>query len=306
VILPAKDEEPNIAELCQKLISVLESLDKSFEIIVVDDGSVDGTFERVREFSSHDARVKGVRFAHNYGKATALRAGFELAAGDVVITLDADLQDDPDEIPRFLEKIEEGFDLVSGWKKKRRDPTQRTVFSRVFNWVVSRSSGVHLRDFNCGFKAYRSWLTKEVELRGELHRFIPLFAYRLGARIAELEVVHHPRQAGRSKYGPSRYIHAAFDLFSALLFSRFYGRPLHLFGLLAIGLFSFAVLCFVLAAIGLLKGELLSFGAALVAGAIGLFGIGLLSELWGREIFEAGRKYRIHESVGMGARGDAD
>lgn len=304
VVVPAKNEKPNLAELCEKLVLVLESLQKSFEIIFVDDGSVDGTFKQVKELAKRDSRVRGVKFARNYGKAMALRAGFEKAKGKIIISMDADLQDDPVEIPRFLQKIEEGYDLVSGWKKRRHDPTSRVLFSRIFNFVISRLGGVRLRDFNCGFKAYKSWLAKELELRGELHRFIPLFAYRLGARIAEIEVVHHPRKSGRSKYGPSRYLHAAFDIFSALLFSRFYARPLHLFGILSFAFLFFGLLCFVVASLGVLKLGLLFFGTALIAGAIGLFGIGLTSELWARDIFEAGKKYRICESCELGEQGD--
>ena len=304
VVVPAKNEKPNIKELYEKLVSVLEPLRKNFEIIFVDDGSIDGTFELVRELSKNDSRVKGVRLARNYGKATALRAGFERAKGEIVVSMDADLQDDPSEIPRFLQKIGDGFDLVSGWKKRRRDPISRVIFSRIFNFIISKLSGVYLRDFNCGFKAYKGWLTKELELRGELHRFIPLFANRLGAKIAEIEVVHHPRKSGRSKYGPVRYLHATFDLFSALLFSRFYGRPLHLFGILSFALLFGGLLCFVALLAGVWKLGFLFFGTALIAGAIGLFGVGLASELWARDMFEAGQKYRIYEYCGVEEHSD--
>lgn len=304
IVIPAKDEEPSVAELCEKLISVLEPLQKRFEIIFVDDGSIDKTFEKVKELAKKDPRVKGIKFARNYGKASALRAGFERARGKIIITIDADLQDDPTEIPRFLQKIEEGYDLVSGWKKRRHDPFLRVALSRVFNFVISKLGGVRLRDFNCGFKAYRSWLAKELELRGELHRFIPLFANRLGAKLTEIEVVHHKRKSGRSRYGPSRYLHAAFDLFSALLFSRFYARPLHLFGILSFALLLAGLFSFGLASFGIWEQGFFFFGAALIAGAIGLFGAGLANEFSARNTFESSIKYRIYELCGFEGQSD--
>jgi glycosyltransferase involved in cell wall biosynthesis len=229
VVIPAWNEADNLERLRDGLIDSLESLGKSFEILFIDDGSTDGTFEEIAAFAKEDARIRGVRMRKNMGKSNALAAGFELAAGAVVVTLDADNQDDPAELPRFLDKLEEGYDLVSGWKKTRNDPPSRVRASRLFNWVIRKISGIPLHDFNCGFKAYRAEVIKEISLYGEWHRFIPVMAADRGFRVGEVEVRHRARTHGKSRYGFERYFRGFADCLSLLVLSRYAERPGHLF-----------------------------------------------------------------------------
>ncbi|HEX6902705.1 MAG TPA: glycosyltransferase family 2 protein [Thermoanaerobaculia bacterium] len=235
VLVPVKDEAETVAELCARVAAVLERLGKSFEIIFIDDGSRDGTPARVREVHARDPRVKLVRLRRNFGKAAALCAGFDHSNGRVIVTMDGDLQDDPDEIPRFLATLEEKeLDLVSGWKRRRHDPVSKTVPSRLFNWVTRVLAQVDLHDFNCGFKAYRREVLAEIAVYGELHRYIPVLASRRGFAVGEIEVTHHPRRHGVSKYGWDRFYKGLLDLITVLFITRYTRRPLHLFG--AIGL----------------------------------------------------------------------
>ncbi len=181
----------------EQICASLDPLGEDFEIIFIDDGSVDSTFETIREIHEQDARVRALRFRVNYGKSPALAAGFEASRGNIILTIDADLQDDPSEIPRLLEKLGEGNDMVSGWKKQRNDPMSKRLFSKVFNAIVSRSSGISLHDFNCGLKCYRREVIEQVRLYGEMHRFIPVMAGWYGFRVAEVPVTHHPRRSGK-------------------------------------------------------------------------------------------------------------
>ncbi len=235
VIVPVRDEADSVAELSQRVAAILDRLGKSFEILFVDDGSRDGTPARVREARARDPRVKLVWLRRNFGKAAALCAGFDHSNGRLVITMDGDLQDDPDEIPRFLAALEEGdLDLVSGWKRRRHDPLSKTIPSRLFNWVTRGLAQVDLHDFNCGFKAYRREVLAEIAIYGELHRYIPVLASRRGFAVGEIEVTHHPRRHGLSKYGWDRFYKGLLDLITVLFITRYTRRPLHLFG--AIGL----------------------------------------------------------------------
>ncbi len=235
VIVPVRDEADSVAELSRRVAEILDRLGKSFEIVFVDDGSRDGTPARVREARERDPRVKLVRLRRNFGKAAALCAGFDHSNGRLVITMDGDLQDDPDEIPRFLAALEDGdLDLVSGWKRRRHDPLSKTVPSRLFNWVTRGLAQVDLHDFNCGFKAYRREVLAEIAVYGELHRYIPVLASRRGFAVGEIEVTHHPRRHGLSKYGWDRFYKGLLDLITVLFITRYTRRPLHLFG--AIGL----------------------------------------------------------------------
>jgi glycosyltransferase involved in cell wall biosynthesis len=235
VIVPVRDEEDSVGELAARVAAVLERLGKSFEIVFVDDGSGDGTPKRVREARARDPRVKLVRLRRNFGKAAALSAGFDHSLGRIIITMDGDLQDDPDEIPRFLSTLEEGeLDLVSGWKRRRHDPMSKTLPSRLFNWVTRALAQVDLHDFNCGFKAYRREVLAEISVYGELHRYIPVLASRRGFAVGEIEVTHHPRRHGISKYGWDRFYKGLLDLITVLFITRYTRRPLHLFG--AVGL----------------------------------------------------------------------
>jgi glycosyltransferase involved in cell wall biosynthesis len=235
VLVPVLDEAGTVRELASRVATVLDGLGHSFEIVFVDDGSRDGTPDRVREAREADPRVKLVRLRRNFGKSAALSAGFDQARGRVIITMDGDLQDDPDEIPRFLAVLEEKeLDLVSGWKRRRHDPVSKTLPSRLFNWVTRELAQVDLHDFNCGFKAYRREVLAEIAVYGELHRYIPVLASRRGFAVGEIEVTHHPRRHGTSKYGWDRFYNGLLDLITVLFITRYTRRPLHLFG--AIGL----------------------------------------------------------------------
>jgi len=235
VLVPVIDEAETVGELSARVAAVLERLGKTFEIIFIDDGSRDGTPARVREARQRDPRVKLVRLRRNFGKAAALSAGFDHSIGRVIVTMDGDLQDDPDEIPRFLATLEEqDLDLVSGWKRRRQDPMSKTLPSRLFNWVTRQLAQVDLHDFNCGFKAYRREVLAEIAVYGELHRYIPVLASRRGFSVGEIQVAHHPRRHGVSKYGWDRLYKGLLDLITVLFITRYTRRPLHLFG--AIGL----------------------------------------------------------------------
>jgi glycosyltransferase involved in cell wall biosynthesis len=240
VLVPVLDEAETVVALAEQVAGVLDRLGKSFEIIFIDDGSRDGTPARVREAHERDPRVKLVRLRRNFGKAAALSAGFDQSRGRILITMDGDLQDDPEEIPRFLDTLEEqGLDLVSGWKRTRHDPAGKRLPSKLFNWVTRRLAQVDLHDFNCGFKAYRREVLAEIAVYGELHRYIPVLASRRGFAVGEIEVHHRPRLHGVSKYGWDRLYKGLLDLITVLFITRYTRRPLHLFG--SVGLLCLAV-----------------------------------------------------------------
>ena len=235
VLVPVLDEAETVEELGSRVAAVLDGLGLRFEIVFVDDGSRDGTAERVRSAHGRDGRIKLVRLRRNFGKAAALSAGFEHSRGRIVVTMDGDLQDDPDEIPRLLAMLETGdLDLVSGWKRERRDPAAKRLPSRLFNWVTRRLAGVDLHDFNSGFKVYRREVLDQIAVYGELHRYIPVLASRRGFVVGEAPVTHHPRRHGVSKYGWDRFYKGLLDLITVLFITRYTRRPLHLFG--AVGL----------------------------------------------------------------------
>lgn len=244
-VIPTFDEQESLEQLHAAIDRVSSEHGITRQIVFVDDGSRDDSWEVIGSLVAGDSGTEGVRFRRNFGKAAALDAGFAVARGDVVITMDADLQDDPKEIPRFLAKLQEGFDVVSGWKRVRHDPWHKVFPSRVFNWLVSHLTGVHLHDHNCGFKAYRREIFDEVRLYGERHRFVPVLAAAHGWRVAEIEVEHHRREFGSSKYGVSRIIKGLLDLLTIYFLTGFGKRPLHLVG--AAGL-----VCFALGGIGML------------------------------------------------------
>ncbi|MFP5285911.1 MAG: glycosyltransferase family 2 protein [Thermoanaerobaculia bacterium] len=239
VLVPVLDEADTVQELARRVADVLDRLGRTFEIVFVDDGSSDGTPRRVREARARDPRVKLVRLRRNFGKAAALCAGFDHCTGSIIITMDGDLQDDPEEIPRFLAKLEdEDLDLVSGWKRRRQDPASKRLPSRLFNWVTRQLAQVDLHDFNCGFKAYRREVLAEIAVYGELHRYIPVLASRRGFAVGEIQVNHHPRRHGKSKYGWDRLYKGLLDLITVLFITRYTRRPLHLFGALGLGFFT--------------------------------------------------------------------
>jgi glycosyltransferase involved in cell wall biosynthesis len=232
VVIPAKDEAESLPELCIWITRVMQENKFSYEIIIIDDGSQDESWNIISFLSNQNPAIKGIRFNRNYGKSAALDVGFKACIGKVVITMDADLQDSPDEIPELFNMItKQKYDLVSGWKKKRYDPVSKTIPSRFFNSVTSRISGIKLHDFNCGLKAYQQRVVKTIDLYGEMHRYIPVIAKWQGfSRITEKEVQHQPRKYGKTKFGWERFIFGFLDLLSITFVSKFRKRPMHFFG----------------------------------------------------------------------------
>jgi glycosyltransferase involved in cell wall biosynthesis len=285
VVVPLHNEERSIALLHEELEAALDPLGEPWESVYVDDGSTDGSFAALTRLHARTDNVRVVRLRRNFGKAAALASGFAQATGDRVVTIDGDLQDDPAEIPRLLAKLEEGFDLVSGWKAKRRDPLRRRIPSKIFNRVAGWMSGLRLHDMNCGLKAYRAEVVQSLVLYGELHRFIPVLAHEQGYRVAELPVHHRPREHGRSRYGLERYLRGFLDLLTVSFMGRYRHRPLHLFGGLGLllGLTGTAVLVYLTIdkilghAIG--KRPLLTLGVLLVVVGMQFFTLGLISEM---------------------------
>ncbi|MBI2826585.1 MAG: glycosyltransferase family 2 protein [Planctomycetia bacterium] len=238
-VIPVFNEVESLALLHQELADVAGAERLELEMIFVDDGSTDGSWDTIARLAAEDPRVHGIRFRRNFGKAAALSAGFNAAAGERIVTLDADLQDDPHEIPRFMAEMDRGYDVVSGWKLTRHDPWHKVLPSRVFNWMVSAVTGVRLHDHNCGLKSYRREIFREVRLYGELHRFVPVLAHARGFKVGELVVGHRPRRFGRSKYGVHRFIKGFLDLLTVKFLTGFGQRPQHLLGTL--GLLSFVI-----------------------------------------------------------------
>lgn len=248
ILIPLYNEDESLRELYAWIKKVMVSQESSFEVIFIDDGSQDDSWKVVSNLRSEDAEhVRGIRFMRNYGKSAALNVGFAAAAGKVVITMDADLQDSPDEIPELQRMINEGgFDLVSGWKKKRHDPISKTIPTKLYNWATRKMSGIYLHDFNCGLKAYRLDVVKNIEVYGEMHRYIPVIAKRNGfAKIGEKVVEHRARKFGTSKFGMERFMNGFLDLLTITFISRFGKKPMHFFGSLGTLMFVFGFLLFV-------------------------------------------------------------
>jgi glycosyltransferase involved in cell wall biosynthesis len=239
IVIPVRDERESLETLFREICDVADANEYELDVVFVDDGSSDGSWQAIRDIAGRDPRVQGVRFRRNFGKAAALSAGFETARGDVVMTLDADLQDDPREIPRFLAALSEGLDVVSGWKKVRNDPWHKVLPSRAFNRIASWLTGVGLHDHNCGMKCYRREVLGEVNLYGELHRFVPILAAARGFTVGEIVVRHRARPFGRSKYGVGRLPKGFLDLLTVKFLTGFHQRPQHVLG--TIGLLSFAL-----------------------------------------------------------------
>lgn len=239
ILVPALNEAASLAELHREIDRVCREKQLDVEIVFIDDGSGDGSWGIICDLAARDQRVRGIRFRRNFGKAAALSAGIAASRGDVLVMLDADLQDDPAEIPRFLDKLATGYDVVNGWKRKRLDPWHKVYPSRVFNRMVSRLSGLELHDHNCGLKAFRREVTAEIRLYGELHRFIPVLAHARGYKVAELDVNHRPRKFGHSKYGVRRFVRGFLDLLTVTFLTGFGHRPQHMLG--AAGLLFFGL-----------------------------------------------------------------
>lgn len=287
VVIPLLNEEDSLRELAQRLEEVLPKCSNDrYEVIFIDDGSTDNSFQVIREINSKNRRFRAIRFRRNHGKSAALAVGFREARGEIVITMDADLQDDPAELPRLIEKIKEGYDLVSGWKKKRHDPWHKTVPSKFFNYVTSKASGISLHDFNCGLKAYRREVIKTVQVYGEMHRYIPALAFWEGFRVTELPVTHHARKHGYSKFGFSRFFKGFLDLLTVLFTTRYLKRPLHLLGtvgtLMTLTGFSmdlYLTMEWYFNKTVLSNRPLALFGVALIIVGVQLISVGLIGEL---------------------------
>ena len=246
VVIPLFNEEESIKELSTWIVEVMKKNKFSYEIILIDDGSDDSSWKEIERLNSKNSNIKGVKFRRNYGKSAALNIGFLKAKGDVVITMDADLQDSPDEIPKLYEKVyKKGFDLVSGWKKEQYDPISKTVPTKLFNWAARKASGIYLHDFNCGLKAYNKNVIKNIEVYGEMHRYIPMIAKWSGfSNITEQVVKHQKRKYGSTKFGIERFLNGFLDLLTISFISRFGKKPMHFFGVLGTLMFSLGLLLF--------------------------------------------------------------
>ncbi len=289
VVIPLFNEKESLQELYSWISKVMETNQFSYEIILIDDGSNDGSWQWIEKTAVEDQHVKGVRFRRNYGKSAALHTGFEEAKGDVVITMDADLQDSPEEIPGLYAMINDnGFDLVSGWKKKRYDPLSKTLPSKIYNATASYVTGIKLHDFNCGLKAYKLEVVKSIEVYGEMHRYIPYMAKQAGfSNIGECEVQHQARKYGITKFGLSRFIFGYLDLMSISFISRFGKRPMHLFGTLGSLMFMFGAIA--IAWLGGYKIYNLSHGILMERVTLSpYFYMALTSMILGTQLFLAG------------------
>jgi glycosyltransferase involved in cell wall biosynthesis len=234
IIIPILDERDNLGPLYYQITNIVKKLKLKYEVIFIDDGSSDGSFEVLEELSKKHKEILVIKFKRNFGKAAALSAGFRIAKGRLIITMDGDLQDDPSEIPKFLEKLEEGFDLVSGWKKERRDPLSKILLSKLFNFITSWITKIDIHDFNCGFKVYKREVVEHLRIYGELHRYIPVLADWKGYKNGEIVVKHHMRVYGKSKYGFSRVIKGFNDFITVMFLRKYVKSPLHFFGFFGI------------------------------------------------------------------------
>ncbi|MCB0480774.1 MAG: glycosyltransferase family 2 protein [Flavobacteriales bacterium] len=288
-VIPAFNEAESIPELTAWIDQVMKKNSWEYEVIYIDDGSRDNSWEVIQKLGAENPSIKGIRFRRNYGKSGALNRGFDCAQGDVVITMDADLQDSPEEIPELYRLItEDGFDLISGWKKKRFDPISKTIPTKLYNWATRKMSGIHLHDFNCGLKAYKRDVVKSIEVYGEMHRYIPVLAKRAGFdRIGEKVVQHQARKYGTTKFGVMRFINGPLDLLSITFVTRFGRKPMHIFGLLGSLLF---VVGFMAALyLGVEKAYYLSQGIkARLVTENPLFFVSLTAMILGTQLFLAG------------------
>jgi glycosyltransferase involved in cell wall biosynthesis len=285
VVIPVYNERESLGNLLREVEHACADTGRRWEVIFVDDGSTDGSTEVLEKLARERRTVRLVQLRRNFGKSSALRAGFDETQGTVVVTLDGDGQDDPAEIPALVAKLDEGYDVVSGWKRERRDPLLKRWGSRIFNLLSARLSGVPLHDVNCGIKAYRGSAIRALDLYGEQHRLIPVIGFQRGWRVAELPVHHRPREDGRSKFGPERYVRGLLDLMGVLLIGRYQYRPLHLFGGAGLILFSVGLVVCVYLTIEKISGEaigdrpLLMLGVLLIVAGIQLFTLGLVGEM---------------------------
>ena len=302
IVIPLFNEQESILDLYSEICNAISSYN-DWEIIFIDDGSSDGSAEKIIDIASKDSKVKLISFYRNFGKSAALSEGFQNANGDIIITMDADLQDDPAEIPNFVNKISEGSDLVSGWKKVRHDPWTKTFPSKIFNFVTRLLTGVKIHDFNCGLKAYRSSVIKSIEIFGGRHRYIPALAGQKNFSISEIIVNHRPRKYGTTKYGGSRLLHGFFDLLTILFLNKYTQHPLHFFGMIGLTTFTAGILTeLVVLYYKFWLGEpfakhiaLLLLGLILLFIGIQFFSIGLLGEMMAR--YSEDKEDRVKEII---------
>ncbi len=284
IIIPVYNEVESLPELVQWIHKVISQMELTYEIILIDDGSNDGSWEKIVELSKYYPSIRAVKFKKNYGKSAALNVGFNISKGEVVITMDADLQDSPDEIPALYNMIKkEGYDLVSGWKKKRYDPLSKTIPTKLFNWTTRKMSGIKLHDFNCGLKAYKNDVIKNIEIYGEMHRYIPVIAKWAGfCKIGEKVVTHQARKYGTSKFGIERFINGFLDLLSVGFTSKFSKKPMHFFGTLGLITFLFGFIIAIYLTIAKI------FFEAYKMADRPLFYLGLLAMIAGTQLFLTG------------------
>jgi len=311
LVVPVYNEKESLKILFDQINSSMNTIKNctDYEIIFVDDGSVDGSWDITKSLATQNPKkVRSIRLKKNFGKATALNVGFKNASKEIIITLDADLQDDPKEIYKFIDEINKGFDFVSGWKKNRKDPISKTLPSKLFNWVSRFISGIKLNDFNCGFKAYKRKIFENLDLYGELHRYIPIFAYNLGYSISEVVVEHQPRKFGYSKYGLSRFVKGFIDLITVVATTKYLNRPAHLFGGIGIllGFFGFIILSYLIIDMILNYGNipppnllrpLFFFGILFILLSAQFFSLGIIAELLVRSNIKHDFKTFIAEDI---------
>ncbi|MCL4405815.1 MAG: glycosyltransferase family 2 protein [Firmicutes bacterium] len=307
VVIPAYNEEESLEVLNESIFNSIVPLGKSFEVIYVDDGSSDRTFEKIKEVCSKFPNVKGIKFRRNFGQTAAMSAGFDHADGRVIIAMDADLQNDPSDIKMLIDELDKGYDIVNGWRKDRKD----TLFSRrmpsvIANWLIGRATGVKLHDYGCSLKAYRAEVIKNVPLYGQLHRFIPALAYIYGAKITEVPVKHHARAFGKSKYNLSRIYPVVMDMITVSFLKSFGDRPLHMFGKLSllclglgIGMDGYLTILKIVKHVNIANRPLLLLGTLLILAGLQMFSTGILAEIQMRTYYESQRKpiYSIREII---------
>lgn len=285
IVVPLFNEEESIEPLSHSIRKACYPLNLDYEVILVDDGSIDNSLNVIKEICGKDKRFKYISFQKNFGKSAALQVGFNEATGDAIVTMDADLQDDPTEIPHLLQKLEEGWDMVSGWKKQRHDPFIKKYSSRFFNFVTRLISGIKIHDFNCGLKIYRKTVVKNIKIYGELHRYIPVLAQWEGFSVSEIPVQHHPRRYGKTKFGISRFFKGFVDLITVVFITRYVLRPLHFFGFFGFLAFLLGFIIDIFLTIDWINGKplsnrpLLFLGMLLIIVGVELFSVGLLGEM---------------------------
>lgn len=285
LIIPLLNEKDSLPELTEKVVAQLRIIDQKYEIIFIDDGSNDGSFETLLALKKKHPEIKIVKFRKNFGKSAALSEGFERAQGEIVITMDADLQDDPAEIPHLISKTKEGYDLVSGWKKKRHDPITKTAPSKLFNATTRLLTGIKIHDFNCGLKAYRQEVIKAIPVYGELHRYLPVLAHWQGFKVGEIIVQHHPRKHGKTKFGIRRFLSGFFDLLTVLFLTKYRQKPLHLFGFFGLLCIAFGFIVSIYLTIlwflghGIGHRPLLVLGVLLIIVGVQSFSLGLIGDM---------------------------